>query len=202
MILISTETVFMERLAQFHDKFGYPLLLVVCLTLAWAADPGSRKQVGLPQSDVRLSLVNGILHYNDELFTGYIYELGPATDTLYKAGYRHGLTHGAERRWFSKGRLAEERFFAYGIKTGTHLAWWENGNTRFEYQFKEGEHHGSAKEWFPNGKLLRFFHYNRGYEEGRQQMWWEDGRVRANYFVKDGQRFGLLGQKLCINNIK
>ena len=100
------------------------------------------------------------------------------------------------------GKKINGRTFLFGRKKeGIHTAWWPDGNPKFQYHFINDEHHGEAKEWYSNGKPFRFFHYTIGHEDGLQQMWWEDGSIRANYVVKDGEQYGLIGRKLCKNNL-
>ena len=142
---------------------------------------------------------NGIVHYNDQAFSGRLYQLHTTGDTAVVASYMNGRLHGWEYKWYPGGKLAEQRFYVNGKKEGIHEGWRADGSKRFEYHFSGDEHEGVLKEWFDNGTLARLFHYSKGHEDGRQQMWWEDGRVRANYIVVNGERFGLVGQKLCKN---
>jgi antitoxin component YwqK of YwqJK toxin-antitoxin module len=83
-----------------------------------------------------------------------------------------------------------------------HKGWWPNGKIQFEYRFANDEYEGEVKEWFSNGAPVRIFHYVAGHEAGSQKMWWEDGKIRANYVIINGEKFGLFGQKLCVNDVK
>lgn len=153
-------------------------------------------------TDSALRVQNGRVFYHGQPYSGAVFALYPGSDTAFIARYLDGAEDGWQRKWHMNRRLAEERFYSNGKKEGIHKAWWEDGRPRFEYHFKDDKHEGILKEWFADGRISRTFHYVNGQEEGQQQMWWEDGRVRANYIVRNGERFGLLGQKLCKNNLK
>jgi antitoxin component YwqK of YwqJK toxin-antitoxin module len=194
------EMVFMEHRVRSHNKNFLYLLWFVFLVQACSV--GNRSIQVIPANDAKLSLVNGIVLYKGETFSGRIYQLYETGDTAVVSPYIDGKQDGWEFKWYSNGKLAEQRLFVNGRKEGVHKGWRDDGTKKFEYHFRHDEHEGELKEWYGNGKPARSFHYNQGHEEGRQQMWWEDGRIRANYIVKEGERFGLLGQKLCKNNIE
>ena len=142
------------------------------------------------------------LYLNEHLFSGYLYAMYNPTDTALIIGYLNGLQEGRTRKWYTNKQLCEERWYVQGGKEGVHRGWWEDGKPKFVYHFLNDEFEGLVTEWFNNGKLFRQFHYTKGYETGSQKMWWENGAIRANYVVTaDGQRFGLSGQKLCINAV-
>jgi antitoxin component YwqK of YwqJK toxin-antitoxin module len=143
----------------------------------------------------------GTLYKNNKRFSGHVFELFANGDTASTSSYLDGKQHGVTKRWYENRRPAEIRYYDHGGKEGRHIGWWENGRRKFEYNFLEDEHHGELKEWFSTGVVSRIFHHNKGHEEGSQKMWWDNGDIRANYFVKAGERFGLIGQKMCKNNL-
>jgi len=139
------------------------------------------------------------LFLNNANYSGYVYKLNDIQDTIFIGGFYKGVEEGLHKKWYTKKQIAENRFYHLGKKTGKHVGFWENGNTKFEFYFLNGEHQGIAKEWYNNGNPYRSFHYEKGYEEGSQKMWWENGTIRANYVVKNNRRYGLIGLKLCMN---
>lgn len=139
------------------------------------------------------------LYLNNINYSGWVYKLNDLKDTLFIGSYFKGIEEGLHKKWYSSNQIAEIRYYHLGKKTGKHIGFWENGKSKFEFNFLNGEHQGVAKEWYKNGNPYRTFHYENGYEEGSQRMWWENGTVRANYVVKKGRRYGLIGLKLCMN---
>lgn len=139
------------------------------------------------------------LYLGNKNYSGYVYMLNDAQDTIFTGGYFNGIEQGLHKKWYTKNQIKEIRLYHLGKKVGKHIGYWENGNAKFEFYFLNGEHQGVAKEWYNNGKPYRIFHYEKGYEEGSQKMWWENGIIRANYVVKNGRRYGLIGLKLCMN---
>ena len=152
-----------------------------------------------PSADKAFTLHQDTLFYNDISYTGFVYTLYNAKDTMQIAGFLNGLEEGNQKKWYSNQQIASIRDYRAGKKIGKHIGYWENGQPQFEFYFEDGEYHGVAKEWYQNGQAYRNFHYEHGYEQGSQKMWWENGIIRANYVVKNGRRYGLVGLKLCIN---
>jgi hypothetical protein len=152
-----------------------------------------------PSADKGFALHQDTLFYNDIKYSGFVYTLYNAKDTMQIAGFLNGVEEGIQKKWHLNKQIASERFYRAGKKIGKHLGYWENGQPQFEFYFENGEYHGIAKEWYQNGQAYRSFHYEHGYEQGSQKMWWENGIIRANYVVKNGRRYGLIGLKLCMN---
>jgi antitoxin component YwqK of YwqJK toxin-antitoxin module len=152
-----------------------------------------------PSADKGFTLQQDTLFFNDIKYSGFVYTLYNAKDTMQIAGFLNGIEEGLQKKWYSNQQIASVRNYHAGKKIGKHLGYWENGQPQFEFYFEDGEHHGVAKEWYQNGQVFRIFHYENGYEQGSQKMWWENGIIRANYVVKNGRRYGLVGLKLCMN---
>ena len=103
------------------------------------------------------------------------------------------------KKYYSNNKLMEIREFRNNMKNGKQIAYWDNGNKRFEYIAKNDVSEGELKEWDYNGKLFHLAHYKNGQEEGVQKLWYENGKIRANYIILKGRRYGLLGTKNCKN---
>lgn len=103
------------------------------------------------------------------------------------------------KNYYPNHQLMECREYRNGMKNGKQIAYWNNGNKRFEYTAKNDEYEGEMKEWDYNGKLFHLAHYKNGQEEGIQKLWYENGQIRANYMMLRGRRYGLLGTKNCKN---
>jgi antitoxin component YwqK of YwqJK toxin-antitoxin module len=189
----------MEMVSMAHRVlFRNSIFIVLALT---ACTQKNNHGLMINTANKALHLQQGTLLYSGKPFTGSTCQLYPNGNTASICVYENGKENGWKKGWYMNKQLAEERWYEHGRKEGVHKGWWENGKPKFVYEFENDEHNGEAKEWFLNGKVSRLFHYEKGHEEGAEKMWWEDGSVRANYVVKKGERFGLIGQKLCKNNV-
>ena len=113
--------------------------------------------------------------------------------------YINGLLSGTCKKWYLNKQLMESREYIMGRKNGKQIAYWENGNKRFEFVAKNDAYEGELKEWDYNGNLFHLAHYKNGQEEGAQKLWYDNGKIRANYVILNGKRYGLLGTKNCKN---
>ena len=103
------------------------------------------------------------------------------------------------KKYYPNNQLMEIREFRNDMKNGKQIAYWDNGNKRFEYTAKNDVNEGKLMEWDYNGKLFHLAHFKDGQEEGVQKLWYENGKIRANYIILKGRRYGLLGTKNCKN---
>lgn len=103
------------------------------------------------------------------------------------------------KKYYSNKQLMEYREYKNDMKNGKQIAYWDNGNKRFEFFAKNDAYEGELKEWDYHGRLFHLAHYKNGQEEGIQKLWYENGKIRANYIIVNGRRFGLLGTKNCKN---
>ena len=154
----------------------------------------------LSKSANGISINNGTVFLKGEKFSGYLVQLSPAgNDTIALEGYVNGLLSGGSKKWFSNRQLMEERYYRQGRKNGKQVAFWPNGNKRFEFFAKDDGYEGELREWNVNGQLFHLGNFLNGQENGSQKMWYENGKIRANYVIIDGKRYGLLGTKNCKN---
>ena len=148
--------------------------------------------------DDKLELINGVLMYEDQPFSGSIESYFDSGKIKSKVFLNKGKKEGLETIWYPNDSVFSERYYKNGLKTGIHQAWWVNGNPKFLYHFNEkGEYHGNVKEWYETGTLFRDFNYVNRRETGSQRMWYITGKIKANYEVVNGERFGLIGLKKC-----
>ena len=142
----------------------------------------------------------GLMVYNNELLSGYTYELYTNGNTKLKTHWVNGKRHGKQLSWFENGKIKEIRFYKNNRKDDQHQGWFGDGTPRFEYNFIDGQYHGSSKEWYPDGSIASEHNYEMGKESGTQKVYEANGQIRANYVVKDGYRYGLVGSKNCITS--
>jgi antitoxin component YwqK of YwqJK toxin-antitoxin module len=178
-------------------KPGFFLFLVSLL--ASCKEEGNREYVFSVSANV-VSTENGVVFFNHEKFNGTLFEMSQnKKDTLWVERYKNGLLDGICKKWFPNRQLMEYREYSSGRKHGKQIAFWENGNKRFEFTANDDAYEGEMKEWSENGKLFHLAHYTNGQEDGSQKMWYENGKIRANYSIIKGKRYGLLGTKNCKN---
>lgn len=103
------------------------------------------------------------------------------------------------KKYYPNKQLMEIREFRNNMKNGKQIAYWDNGNMRFEFTAIDDAYEGELKEWDYNGHLFHLGHYKKGQEEGVQKLWYDNGKIRANYVILNGRRYGLLGTKNCKN---
>ncbi|MDN3667071.1 toxin-antitoxin system YwqK family antitoxin [Algibacter miyuki] len=177
------------------------LLIFSCSCKEQTGEVGLNKTI--PESYVLKSeatQINGVCYMNDSKYSGYLYQLEQKTaDTILVESYYEGLQEGVSKKWYTGNRLKEIRYYSEGMKNGQQVAFWENGNKRFEYTAQNDGYEGELKEWNETGFLLHLANYKNGQEEGTQKMWYDNGKIRANYVIVEGKRFGLLGTKNCVN---
>lgn len=144
-----------------------------------------------------LTIINEVMQYKNHPYSGILFS---KIDTLttYKASYKDGIKHGKEEKFFFNGDLAELRFYTNGKKSGTHKAWWNNGQLMLEHHYNEqGEKINVLREWHSTGQLVKEMNYVNGEENGTQKTWDYTGKITSNYVVINGDRFGLIGSQKC-----
>lgn len=143
---------------------------------------------------------NDTLYFRNNKFEGVLYSIDEITkDTLSVETYKNGILNGISKKWYSNSRLMELRYYSNGQKEGKQIAYFENGNTKFEFTAKDDHYEGELKEWNMDSKLIHLATFKNGQEEGTQKMWYDNGKIRANYVMLNGKRYGLLGTKNCKN---
>lgn len=178
---------------RIHLKYILLLLFFSC------REKNTKNQFVLKDSN-GITTVCDIVYYNKQPYNGILLELDPVTgDTLSSQQFSNGQMHGISRKWYANHQLMEFREYKNGRKNGKQIAFWPNGNKRFEFTAKMDACEGEMKEWSINGHLFHLAHYVNGQEEGSQKMWYENGKIRANYVIINGKRYGLLGTKNCRN---
>lgn len=152
------------------------------------------------KSSKDITLQNGIVFLNKKKFSGVFYDLNTnGKDTLSIEEYNAGLLDGISKKWYSNKQLKEERFYLKGEKSGKQIAYWGNGNKKFEFIAKNDSYVGEMKEWNFESQLIHIANFKNGQEDGTQKLWYDNGKIRANYFIINGKRYGLLGTKNCVN---
>ncbi|WP_229598158.1 toxin-antitoxin system YwqK family antitoxin [Runella aurantiaca] len=181
------------------------MLLLVCSCLSNNPKEASLLESAVPKTYVLSSSEgiqtrNDVVYLNAQKYSGFLYEFYPNTqDTLFINGYLNGLLHGVCKKWYAKKQIMEERIYRQGAKHGKQVAYWENGNKKFEFIAQNDAYEGELKEWTFDNKLIHLAHFKNGQEEGTQKSWYDNGKIRANYVIINGRRYGLLGTKNCKN---
>ncbi len=161
------------------------------------------KEIRIPsieksKDDTGFKVKNGVLLFEDSLYSGIVNEFYFDEKIKSKSEYYQGKRHGYYFGWYLNGNKWFERFYASGIKTETHLGWFENKQAMFQYEFNaNGLYDGVVKDWNKNGSLTKHFNFEEGKEAGSQRMWDFDGKIRANFYTVNGERHGLIGLKNC-----
>ncbi|MDB5223241.1 MAG: hypothetical protein JWN83_1908 [Chitinophagaceae bacterium] len=146
------------------------------------------------------TIKNDTVFMSGKKYSGFLFQLhSDNTDTAFLEGYYNGLQSGVTKKWYAGKKLMEERYYYDGKKNGKQIAFWENGNKRFEFIANNDTYEGEMKEWNVDGRLIHVANFKNGQEEGTQKLWYDNGKIRANYVIIKGKRYGLLGTKNCRN---
>ncbi len=176
------------------------LLCFIIVLLAFSCNEKKSEEQFVLKSSATISIVNEVVFSKNGKFNGTLFELNQnKKDTVLSEKYKNGLMDGISKKWYPNKQLMEIREFKLGKKNGEQIAYWDNGNKRFEFVAENDAYEGEMKEWSINGNLFHLAHFVHGQEEGTQKMWYENGKIRANYVIIKGKRYGLLGTKNCKN---
>jgi len=168
--------------------------------LAFSCTSEKPKEIFVLKSAINITSINDVVFLNNQNFSGCLFNVYPnKKDTILIEHYINGLLSGTCKKWYLNKQLMESREYIMGRKNGKQIAYWENGNKRFEFVAKNDAYEGELKEWNFDGKLTHDAHFINGQEDGTQQMWYDNGKIRANYIIIKGRRYGLLGTKNCKN---
>jgi len=156
------------------------------------------------KTDKEISIGNDVVYWRGTPFSGFLYAMdAKGKDTISIEGYLNGQLEGDCKKWYGNNQkakqLMEERSYLDGKKNGKQIAYWPNGNKRFEFRAVNDGYEGEMKEWSEDGKLFHLANFKNGQEDGVQKLWYENGKIRANYVIINGKRYGLLGTKNCKN---
>ncbi len=168
----------------------------------------SRTQKTIPKIEIlfdsnELTKKDDILYFENKLFNGYVIDKNIDGKLLSKSGYLNGKLEGLQHKWFENGNKIEVRFYENNQKNGKQEGWYKNGSKRFEYLVENDIPIGIHQEWYANGQLFSLLTYNdEGQPHGIQKMWFENGKIKVNYVVKNGRRYGFLGAKGCVGEMK
>lgn len=172
---------------------------LLIMVLAFACQQKDVPSIYANASTEKIITQQGITYHNQEIFSGWVFELNAVGDTTMLSSYLDGKEEGISKKWYNNHQLQEVRIYHLGKKEGEHRGWYETGAPRFIYHYQNDLYHGRVTEWQANGKLYRDFNYEKGYEAGLQKMWEADGRLKANYEVRNGRKYGLAGSKNCLS---
>ena len=182
------------------------LFFVLAIALFFSCDNNKGEtEVSIPtiyslKNAENITLKNDTVFFDNRKYDGYLYELAEnQKDTILVERYKNGLLEGVQNKWYENKQIMELRHYSKGIKNGAQIAYWENGQKKFEFTAKNDAYEGEMKEWTFDGKLIHLATYKDGQEDGPQKLWYDNGKIRANYVIIKGKRFGLLGTKNCKN---
>ncbi|MDF3077024.1 MAG: variant repeat-containing protein [Sphingobacteriaceae bacterium] len=155
----------------------------------------SLKAINVDSLELRTE--NGLMYSGTKAFSGRVYALTSAGDTIFSKSYRDGAEDGQQKLWFSNKQLQEKRWYKDGKKDGVSYGYWPNGSRRYKYHLAKDVYEGVQYEWYPNGRLFSKKIYKSGQESGLQQTWEENGKIKSNYEARNGRNYGNIGKKNC-----
>lgn len=139
---------------------------------------------GNNQSWIRQEYKNG---YLDGKTSRYTYSGVKALETEYLNGQQHG-----KRSEFYElsGKPYIEGNFAFGDRHGAYVAYYENGNKRWEENYYAGDLDGAQKFYHENGQLSREANWDMGTVTGEMRYYSDDGSLQIVRYYQDGNLMG------------
>lgn len=85
--------------------------------------------------------------------------------------------------FYPQGQKRIEGEYVDGLRDGTWMYWYDNGNTWSQASYKAGIRHGRSTVWFENGQKYFEGRYKHGERAGRWRFWDNDGTLvkEVNY---------------------
>lgn len=93
---------------------------------------------------------------------------------------------GSFKRYHLNGKVSQEFFFTdYGLRTGTQLYYYENGNVELQVEIVDGLEEGEMRRYYPNGALMERKMLSNGVvEQGTVEKFPMPTEVRQEDFVR------------------
>ncbi|MEY4030485.1 MAG: hypothetical protein RJA90_1737, partial [Bacteroidota bacterium] len=135
---------------------GYILLLLAC---SCSKNKPIVPKTYWQKSSKEITVLNDVVFLNNHKYSGFLFELYPNQVTISSEGFINGQLSGICRKWYPNKQLMELRVYTTGKKNGKQVAYWENGNKRFEFIAKDDSYEGELSEWTFDGKLIHLAHY-------------------------------------------
>jgi antitoxin component YwqK of YwqJK toxin-antitoxin module len=171
------------------------ILLIVISTVIFFVDRKLNFQITkLNSKDLSVKAFG--FDFKKKPFTGLIYNVNEQKNIDKIIFILNGLRHGSEIHWYENGQRWVERNYKLGLEEGLQKTWYPDG-TPFSFKsFKDGQPNGEFFEWFKDGKISSFVKYVNG-TEVVAKTWTGSGKPFYNYTWKNKERIGLLGDRYC-----
>ncbi len=151
----------------------------------------------VPDTDPKLSVVNGIYYFTGTPFSGHLVGRYANGTVKFTGSYFQGKQHGITKTYYPDGKLRDQRSYRANIGYGRHFGFWENGKMKFDFFYVDDKWEGVQKQWYPNGQPYLCLRFRNDRENGMQKGWRQNGKLFVNYEARDGIRYGLQKANLC-----
>ncbi len=102
--------------------------------------------------------------------------------------YKDGKPNGQMIAWYGNGQKRYETTHKDGKRIGKWITWYENGQKRNEATFKDGKENGKSIAWHENGQKRVEGTYKSGKKNGKWIEWDENGQKSSEKIYKDGKQ--------------
>jgi hypothetical protein len=147
--------------------------------------------------DSTLVVINGIYHFNNQPYSGYLSETYDEGMMKSVGAYLHGMQHGATNSFYPDGSIKDIRSYKENRAYGQHVGYWLNGKMKFDFSYFNESREGLQQQWYVSGSPYAFLNFKNDREHGLQQAWRPNGKAYINYETRDGFRYGLQKSALC-----
>ena len=98
---------------------------------------------------------------------------------------------GTYRTFFDSGQVKSEVPLVNGLKSGSMMIYFPNGQVNEIRSYKEGKMDGTWLTFTNKGAKVAEANYTNGQKNGKWFIWDENGVLRYDMTYKDGQKVGL-----------
>ena len=111
-------------------------------------------------------------------------------DRKYKTVSSTTFRDGLQTTWYENGQTKLNYNYEDGKLDGLQTTWYENGQISFRGTWINGKLDGIGAEWYENGQTRLNYNYEDGKLDGLQTTWYENGQTKLNYNYEDGKLDG------------
>ena len=128
-------------------------------------------------------------------FSGKSVEYFDGGDVIHESiSYQDGLRHGSSIEWYENGQIKMEMKFKDGLESGETNLWYENGQLWAETSWENGKINGTFMSWRENGQPDTEEHYKNDSLQGTKKTWHENGQLATESKFENGELDGIFNR--------
>lgn len=100
--------------------------------------------------------------------------------------YKENKLDGVSRKYFTSGKIAEERDWKQGFPEGIWKAYYPDGGLRIEAGYVDGKLEGKMQGYYPDGSVMAKGMYRNNLKEGVWYYYGRDGELKKTKTFRGG----------------